>query len=232
MFAQHMLAICKSTGMVTTVMPHGVLFRSGAEKEIRKKFLEQDLIEAIIGLPPNLFYGAGIPACILVMRPNLTGQSPNPNKPENRRGQILFINADAEFHAGRAQNYLRPEHVEKIVSTYDRFEDIPGYARRVPLERDQQPGQRLESQHPPLRGQLTAARAARRARASARRRAGCEVEAQRPLFEALGFNPAHAFAARAIEISTSTVAHGKSDRSGFSRLSKHLGVRRVRQPLW
>ena len=68
------------------------------------------------------------------MRPNLTSQSPNPNKPENRRGQILFINADAEFHAGRAQNYLRPEHVEKIVSTYDRFEDVPGYARRVPLE--------------------------------------------------------------------------------------------------
>ena len=81
MFAQHMLAVCKPGGMVTTVMPHGVLFRGGAEKEIRKKFLEQDLIEAIIGLPQNLFYGAGIPACILVMRPNLTGQSPNPNKP-------------------------------------------------------------------------------------------------------------------------------------------------------
>jgi len=67
------------------------------------------------------------------MRPNLTGQSPNPNKPENRRGQILFINADAEFYAGRAQNYLKPEHVEKIVSTYDRFENVPSYARRVPL---------------------------------------------------------------------------------------------------
>jgi len=134
MFAQHMLAVCKPTGMVITVMPHGVLFRGGAEKEIRKKFLEQDLIEAIIGLPPNLFYGAGIPACILLMRPNLTSQSPNPNKPENRRGQILFLNADAEFHSGRAQNYLRPEHVEKIVSTYDRFEDVAGYARRVPLE--------------------------------------------------------------------------------------------------
>ncbi|PYS34636.1 MAG: type I restriction endonuclease subunit M, partial [Acidobacteria bacterium] len=81
MFAQHMLAVCKPGGMVATVMPHGVLFRGGAEKEIRKKFLEQDLIEAVIGLPPNLFYGAGIPACILIMRPNLTGQFPNPNKP-------------------------------------------------------------------------------------------------------------------------------------------------------
>jgi type I restriction enzyme M protein len=133
MFAQHMLAACRPGGMVTTVMPHGVLFRSGAEKQIRKKFLDQDLIEAVIGLPPNLFYGAAIPACVLVMRPNLAAQAPNPSKPEPRRGQILFINADAEFHAGRAQNYLRPEHVEKIVSTFEKFEDVRGYARRVPL---------------------------------------------------------------------------------------------------
>jgi hypothetical protein len=62
MSAQHMLAVCKPGGIVATVMPHGVLSRGGAEKEIRKKFLEQDLIEAVIGLPPNLFYGAGIPA--------------------------------------------------------------------------------------------------------------------------------------------------------------------------
>ena len=196
MFAQHMLAVCKPRGMVTTVMPHGVLFRGGAEKEIRKKFLEQDLIEAIIGLPPNLFYGAGIPACILVMRPNLTGQSPNPNKPENRRGQILFINADAEFHAGRAQNYLRPEHVEKIVSTFDRFEDVPGYARRVPLEEISSPAndwnlniRRYVDNSPPpephdvrahLLGGVPVA----------------EVEAQRPLFESLGFDSAHAFVPR------------------------------------
>jgi type I restriction enzyme M protein len=125
MFTQHMLAVCKPGGMVVTVMPHGVLFRSGAEKEIRRKFVEQDLIEAVIGLPENLFYGAGIPACILVMRPNLTGQLPNPNKPATHRGLVLFINADAEFYAGRAQNYLRPEHVEKIISTFDRYEDVP-----------------------------------------------------------------------------------------------------------
>jgi type I restriction enzyme M protein len=133
MFAQQMLAVCKERGMVATVMPHGVLFRGGAEKEIRKKFLEQDLIEAVISLPQNLFYGAGIPACILVMRSNLTGQSPNPNKPAVRRGQVLFINADADFYAGRAQNYLHPEHVEKIVSTFDRYENVPFYARVVPL---------------------------------------------------------------------------------------------------
>jgi len=133
MFAQHMLHVCKPDGMVATVMPHGVLFRGGAEKEIRKKFLEQDLVEAVIGLPPNLFYGAGIPACILVMRPNLRPHLRNSGKPEARREKVLFINADAEFHAGRAQNYLRPEHIEKIASTFDRFHDVPGYARVVDL---------------------------------------------------------------------------------------------------
>ena len=130
------------------------------------------------------------------MRPNLTGQSPNPNKPENRRGQVLFINADAEFHAGRAQNYLRPEHVEKIVSTFDRFEDMPGYARRVPLDEISSPAndwnlniRRYVDNSPPpephdvrahLLGGVPVA----------------EVEAQRALFEALGFDPTHAFAPR------------------------------------
>jgi type I restriction enzyme M protein len=133
MFAQHMLHVCKPDGMVATVMPHGVLFRGGAEKEIRRKFLEEDLVEAVIGLPPNLFYGAGIPACILVMRPNYRPHLRNSGKPDTRRGKVLFINADAEFHAGRAQNYLRPEHIEKIASTFDRFEDVPGYARVVEI---------------------------------------------------------------------------------------------------
>jgi type I restriction enzyme M protein len=218
MFAQHMLAVCKPGGMVTTVMPHGVLFRGGAEKEIRKKFLEQDLIEAIIGLPPNLFYGAGIPACILVMRPNLTGQSPNPSKPENRRGQILFINADAEFHAGRAQNYLRPEHIEKIVSTYDRYQDEPGYARRVPLAEISSPvndwnlniRRYVDNSPPPephdvrahLLGGVPVA----------------EVEAQRPLFESLSFDPAHAFSMRANDPVYFDFAPSLTDRSAIRPL--------------
>ncbi len=196
MFAQHMLAVCKSNGMVATVMPHGVLFRGGAEKEIRKKFLEQDLIEAVIGLPQNLFYGAGIPACILVMRPNLIGKSPNPNKPAHRRGHVLFINADAEFHAGRAQNYLRPEHVEKVVSTFDRYQDIPGYARSVSLEEISSEAndfnlniRRYVDNSPPpephdVRAHLLGGVPV------------VEVADKRPLFDALGFNPAHAFAER------------------------------------
>ncbi len=121
MFAQHMLSVLRVGGVMATVMPHGVLFRGGKEKEIRKGFIDNDHVEAIIGLPPNLFYGTGIPACILVMRRK--GE-----KPSDRQGKVLFINADAEFHAGRAQNFLRPEHVEKIVSTFKAYRDVPGYA--------------------------------------------------------------------------------------------------------
>jgi len=124
MFLQHMLAVLRTNGMMATVMPHGVLFRGGAEKEIRKGIIKDDLLEAVIGFPPNLFYGTGIPACVLVCRAKGA-------KPEERKDKILFINADAEFHAGRAQNYLRPEHIEKITSAFDAFEDIPGYAAVV-----------------------------------------------------------------------------------------------------
>ena len=232
MFAQHMLAVCKPGGMVTTVMPHGVLFRGGAEKEIRRKFLEQDLIEAVIGLPPNLFYGAGIPACILVMRPNLTGQSPNPNKAEARRGQVLFINADAEFHAGRAQNYVRPEHVEKIASTFDRFEDIPGYARRVRLEEIGGPAndwnlniRRYVDNSPPpephdvrahLMGGVPVA----------------EVEAKRALFEAMGFNASHAFATRPNTLSPPDTGERDGAReNGYFDFAPVLTERAALRPL-
>jgi type I restriction enzyme M protein len=68
MFTQHMLAVLRAGGTMATVMPHGVLFRGGVERTIRKGFIEDDVLEAVIGLPPNLFYGTGIPACILVMR--------------------------------------------------------------------------------------------------------------------------------------------------------------------
>ena len=124
MFVQHMISVLRPQGTLATVMPHGVLFRGGAEKEIRKGLLDDDLLDAVIGLAPNLFYGTGIPACILVLRAQGA-------KPPERRGKVLFINADAEFSAGRAQNYLLPEHVEKIVSAYHDFLDIPGYATVV-----------------------------------------------------------------------------------------------------
>jgi type I restriction enzyme M protein len=196
MFAQHMLSVCKQGGMVATVMPHGVLFRSSAEKQIRKKLLEEDLIEAIIGLPQNLFYGASIPACILVMRPNLTGQSPNPNKPEPRRGRVMFVNADAEYHAGRAQNYLRPEHIEKIVSTFDKFEDVPGYARVVPLTELVGAANDFNCN---IRRYVDNTAAPEPHDVQAHLSGGvptAEVSEKKPLFDAFGFELPHAFAKR------------------------------------
>jgi len=124
MFVQHMLAVTRPGGMVTTVMPHGVLFRGGDERRIRTGFLNDDVIDAVIGLGPQLFYGTGIPACILVLRTH-------GSKPADRKNKVLFINADRDYREGRAQNYLEPEHIEKIVSAYRAFEDVPAFARVV-----------------------------------------------------------------------------------------------------
>lgn len=123
MFVQHMLAVLKPGGRLATVMPHGVLFRGGEEKEVRQHFIEQGYLEAVIGLPGNLFYGTGIPACILVL--NKAGHT--------TRDTVLFINADREYREGKAQNHLRPEDIDKVVHAYRAGRDIPGYARRVPV---------------------------------------------------------------------------------------------------
>ncbi|MEM8641061.1 MAG: N-6 DNA methylase [Cyanobacteria bacterium P01_G01_bin.54] len=122
MFVQHMLAVLKHNGRLATVMPHGVLFRGGEEREARKYFIEQGYLDAIIGLPSNLFYGTGIPACILVM--NKVGAQ--------ARREVLFINADREYREGKAQNLLRPEDIDKIVYAYRTRDNIPAYARLVP----------------------------------------------------------------------------------------------------
>ncbi|MCA6094305.1 type I restriction-modification system subunit M [Streptomyces sp. SCA3-4] len=128
MFLQHMLHMVQGRGgSVFTVMPHGVLFRGGAEQEIRQRLIEADLLEAVIGLAPNLFYGTGIPASVLVLR------APGRKAPE-RRGKILFINADREFHAERAQNVLLAEHVEKVVSTFHAFAEVDRFSRVVSQE--------------------------------------------------------------------------------------------------
>lgn len=181
MFVQHMLSVLRSDGMLATVMPHGVLFRGGAEKEIRKGFIEDDLLEAVIGLPPNLFYGTGIPACILVMR------APGA-KPDARKGKVLFINADAEYHAGRAQNHLRPEDIEKIVSTFEDFAEVPGYAAVVTREQLAENDWNLN-----IRRYADNAPAPEPHDVRAHLEGGVprtEVEAKRPLFDAHGFDPA------------------------------------------
>jgi type I restriction enzyme M protein len=125
MFVQHMIASVKPGGKMATIMPHGVLFRGGTEKAIRESILKEGMVESIIGLPPNLFYGTSIPACVLVI---------NKNRPAEQKNTVLFINADAEYGEGRAQNYLRPEDLEKITQVYRQRREIPRYSRLVTLD--------------------------------------------------------------------------------------------------
>jgi type I restriction enzyme M protein len=128
MFLQHMVAVLRDGGQLATVMPHGVLFRGGEERTIRGAMIDADLLEAVIGLPANLFYGTGIPACVLVMRKQQGNAS---GKPVERQDKVLFINADREYFEGRAQNYLLPEHIEKIVNTFEAFAEVPGFSAVV-----------------------------------------------------------------------------------------------------
>ncbi|MEQ1896077.1 MAG: class I SAM-dependent DNA methyltransferase [Vicinamibacterales bacterium] len=128
MFVQHMLAVLKADGKMATVMPHGVLFRGGEEREARRHFIERGWLEAIIGLPAGLFYGTGIPACALVLN----------KKGADARKHVVFINADRDYREGKAQNFLRPEDLSRIVHAYRSLtsgeaEEISGYARRVPV---------------------------------------------------------------------------------------------------
>ena len=188
MFVQHMVSVLKGgRGIAATVMPHGVLFRGGAERDIRTQLLDDDIIDAVIGLAPNLFYGTGIPACILVLRAPGT-------KPAERAGKVLFINADAEFSAGRAQNYLLPEHAEKIVSAYRAFADIPGYAtvltrKELAANDDNLNIRRYADNAPPPEPQDVRAHLHGGVPRS-------EVDAKAPLFTAHGFSPRRIFAPR------------------------------------
>ena len=130
MFVQHMLAVLKADGKMATIMPHGVLFRGGEEKEARRHFIERGWLEAVISLPAGLFYGTGIPACVLVM---------NKQGAKDRK-HVFFINADREYREGKAQNFLRPEDISKIVHVYRERKNVEGYARLVPVSEIQAEG--------------------------------------------------------------------------------------------
>ena len=125
-FLLHMLAVTNAKGMVGVVMPHGILFRGGAEGKIRQAIVEADLFEAIIGLTPNLFFGASIPVSICVL---------NKAKPPSRRGKVLFVDAAQErcFRQGKGQNFLDPEHIDKIAKAYHAFADIERFAHVADL---------------------------------------------------------------------------------------------------
>ncbi|MCW1968497.1 MAG: type I restriction-modification system subunit M [Anaerolineae bacterium] len=125
-FVQHMLkSMAPKTGRMAVVLPHGALFRMGKEGEIRQKLLNMDMLEAVIGLGPNLFYGTGLAACILVFRHT---------KAKDRKHKVLIVDASKVFKTGRAQNELLPEHVERINSWVRDYADVAGIARVVTLD--------------------------------------------------------------------------------------------------
>jgi len=125
-WVQHMLASMKpDTGRMAVVLPHGVLFRMGTEGSIRQKILQMDMLEAVIGLGPNLFYGTSLAACILVFRAK---------KPIPKQGKVLMIDASALYLRGRNQNTLEKEHIERIFGWCQGFSDVEGYTRVVTLD--------------------------------------------------------------------------------------------------
>lgn len=119
-WVQHMIKSMNSTGRMTVVLPHGALFRKGAEGKIRKALLEQDLLEAVIGLGPNIFYGTQLAACVMVFKQN---------KEADKKGKVLFIDASDQVRVGRAQNYLESEHVNQIFKWYNAYEDVENYVK-------------------------------------------------------------------------------------------------------
>lgn len=124
-FVQHMVATINQKGKLGVVVPHGVLFRGAAEGKIREAMIKEDLIEAIIGLPSNLFYGTGIPAAIIVI---------NKNKPADRKRKILFINAVDEYQEGKNQNHLRDQDIQKIVKAYKNNKPLEKYCRTIDIK--------------------------------------------------------------------------------------------------
>lgn len=123
-FLQHMVAVLKQDGRMGVILPHGTLFRSGAEGSIRQKLLEADLVEGIIGLPAALFYNTGIPASIWVIAKQ---------KADNLKKKVLFIDASQEYKEGKNQNELLDSHLETIVKAYDAQQDVDKFMRVVDL---------------------------------------------------------------------------------------------------
>jgi len=121
-FVQHMVATLKERGRMAVVVPHGVLFRGGAEGEIRKGLLEADLVEAVIGLGQNLFYGTGIPAAILIL---------NRAKAKARQGKVLIVNGEKEIVSATNQNVLSDTNVARLARAFASFEDEDRFSRVV-----------------------------------------------------------------------------------------------------
>jgi len=124
-FVLHIIKSMNTNGRAGIVLPHGVLTRGNAEARIREQILRNDLVEAIVALPPKLFYGTGIPAVVVIL---------NKNKAEEKKNKVLIIDAEKDFQEGKNQNTLRPQDVSKIVKAFNSYEDIEKYARVVSLD--------------------------------------------------------------------------------------------------
>src|SRR5207248_1307913 len=122
-FISHMVeTAAEDGGRVGVVVPHGVLFRGGAEGKIRQKLIEENLLDVVIGLPANLFFGTGIPAAILLFRKG------------RKTTDVMFIDASREFEDGKNQNRLRPEDIEKIATAFKGRKTIAKYAHKATVE--------------------------------------------------------------------------------------------------
>lgn len=119
-WVQHMIKSMNDTGRMTVVLPHGALFRKNAEGRIRKVLLEMDLLEAVIGLGPNIFYGTQLAACVMVFKKQ---------KETKKKNKILFIDASDQIRVGRAQNFLEQEHVKQIYNWFNAFKDVENYVK-------------------------------------------------------------------------------------------------------
>jgi type I restriction enzyme M protein len=124
-WVQHMIKSMNSMGRMAVVLPQGVLFRKGAEGKIRKALLEQDLLETVIGIGPNIFYGTQLAPCVLIFKQN---------KDQHKKNKVLFIDASDQIRVGRAQNYLEEEHIKQIYEWYSSNEDVENYTKVVSME--------------------------------------------------------------------------------------------------
>ena len=123
-FVQHMISVLKNDGKMGVVLPHGILFRGGAEGKIRKGLLENDIIEAIVGLPEKLFYNTGIPASIIIV---------NKSKAKNLKNRVIFIDASSQYKDGKNQNTLTDTNINNIVDSYDGLKGIDKFMRVVEM---------------------------------------------------------------------------------------------------
>jgi len=123
-WVQHMIKSMSHNGRMTVVLPHGALFRKGAEGKIRQALIEQDLLEAVIGLGANIFYGTQLAACVMVFRHN---------KAPEKKDKVLFIDASDQIRVGRAQNFLEPEHVHTIHTWLNDYVDVENYVKIAPI---------------------------------------------------------------------------------------------------